>query len=437
MVRLFKIVVCLFYLLIYNQVWSGPEEYGESHLITLNLNNVSLRNTLQLLADRLGKNLLLDPEFKEKTLNLSLKNLTTMEAFNAILEANDLAYKELEGNIIFVAEAEKIGKQTVVKNITCRYASAEELESILNKMVVSEFGSVMADKRTNTLIIKESQDVLAKMEKMIAELDKPIKQVYIQAEIIEVSSRDDTELGTEWLWKTANFKSFQGQVGTDFRLQSDPTLGQNNTQKSDEFPFPVSAGLGIGLLNSDITSVLHALNEVNDLNLLSRPRVITMDNQQAVIEVGDQIPFKVLNEFGVTSFEFKNATVELLVKPHIIDSSFIMLEVAPKADFQNGTTADGTPIIATRKASTKVKVRDGQTIVIGGLIRDSKNVTQQKVPLLGSIPLLGFLFKNQKTTNIKTELVVFITPHILKDEKPSNMFKQDFKLRNKMQRKLK
>lgn len=456
MIRIIKICFILFYLFIQHDVWSGkisptslnkektrgqegvdiPKQYTGSEVITLNLNNVSLKSTLQLLTSRLGKNLLLDPEVKGQTLNMSLKNITAIEAFNAILEANNLAYKELEGNVILVAKAEKIGKQTVVKNISCRYADAEELKQILNEMVVSEFGTIMSDKRTNTLIIKESPDVLVKMERLIAELDKPIKQVYIQAEILEVSSRDETELGVEWLWKTASIRSVTGQVGTDFGLRSKPVSGEDNTETSQEFPFPIGSGLGIGLLSSDITSVLHALSEVTDLNLLSRPRVITMDNQQAVIEVGDQIPFKVLNEFGITSFEFKDATVQLLVKPHIIDSDFIMLEVAPKADFQNGTTADGTPIIATRKASTKVKVRDGQTLVIGGLIRDSKNVTERKVPLLGSIPILGLLFKSKKTIKVKTELLVFITPFVLEDDRTPKIFKQDFELRHELQKKL-
>jgi type IV pilus assembly protein PilQ len=157
-----------------------------------------------------------------------------------------------------------------------------------------------------------------------------------------------------------------------------------------------------------------------------------MDNQEAVIEVGDQIPFKKLNEFGVTSFEFKDATVQLVVKPHIIDSEFILLEVAPKADFQNGFTPDGTPIISTRKASTNVKVRSGETIVIGGLIRDSLIKNEQKVPILGDIPLLGWLFKSTKSTKVKTELIVFITPIIIEDEIETQHFQEDFELRKKM-----
>jgi type IV pilus assembly protein PilQ len=214
-------------------------------------------------------------------------------------------------------------------------------------------------------------------------------------------------------------------VGSDFGLN----FGENS---ESSVPFPAGSGLGIGILNTDVEAVLHALAERNQVNLLSRPRVVTMDNQESVIEVGDQIPFKKLNQFGVTSFEFKDATVQLVVKPHIIGSEFILLEVAPKADFQNGFTPDGTPIISTRKASTKVKVRNGETIVIGGLIRDSLIKNEQKVPILGDIPLLGLLFKSTKSTKVKTELIIFITPVILDDELETQHFQKDFELRKKM-----
>jgi len=398
----------------------GQKKTGGSEVVSLNLTGVSLKNTLQILTKRLGKNLIMDPSVREVTLNLSLKNITAAEAFNAILETNNLAYKELPGNILFVAGSGKIGKQTVVKNIPVKYADAQALQGILKGMVPSQYGVIMSDKRTNTLIIKESPDILAKMEKLLAELDVPTKQVHIQAEIVELSSTDDTEFGVELLWKNAKFKSFEGAAGTGFGLT--PAGGGGEGASGSQaghlintggLPFPVGSGLGIGILNADVSAVLHALKEHNDINLLSRPRIVTMDNQEATIEVGDEIPFKVLNQFGVTSFEFKDATIQLAVEPHIIDSEYIMLKVETKADFPNGFSADGTPIIATRRASTNVKVRNGYTIVIGGLIRDSMIKSQSRVPILGSIPLLGMLFRNQKTTKVKTDLITFITLPLL------------------------
>ncbi|MFQ5641859.1 MAG: type II secretion system protein GspD [bacterium] len=410
----------------------------ERENITINLDGVSLINALRLVTGRLNKNLILDSGIHDKTLNMYLENIQAFDAFVGILQANDLWYKELDGNIYYVSPAEKLGTDAIVKNIPCKYANAEELQQILQTLVVSKSGAVIADKRTNTLLVKERPTLIAKMEKLIAELDRPAQQVYIQAEIVEVSSTNDQEFGVEWLWKSANYQSLDGKVGTDFNLQQNATevVDDAGEETAPEFPFPIGNGLGIGILNSDISVVLHALSIANDVNLLSRPRLVTMDNQESVIEVGDQIPFKVLNEFGVTSFEFKDATIQLVVTPHIIDSEFILLQIAPKADFQNGTTSDGTPIIATRRAATTVKVRNGQMIVIGGLIRDSQAITQSQVPLLGSIPLLGALFRNKKTIQRKTELLVFVTPIILNDNS-DDFFKKDFELKHKLQEKFK
>lgn len=412
----------------------GASQQGEQ-LITLNLTQVSLKNTLELLTNRLGKNLLLDPGVSDKTLDLSLKRIKPIDAFNAILEAHELAFKEMEGNVFFVAKADKIGKLTVVKSIPLKYGSAVDLEPILSNMVVSDFGQIMADKRTNTLIIKESPDIIYKMEKMIAELDKPTKQIYIQAEIVEISASDDSELGVQWLWN--NTDKINSRVGTQFNLQKVENLVDAPTGPVDNFPFPVGSGLGIGILKTDVEAVLHALSTTNDINLLSRPRIMTLDNQEAIIEVGDQIPYKKLNQFGVVSFEFKDATVQLVVKPHIVDSDNIILQVSQKADFANGFTPDGTPIISTRKASTMVKVKNGQTIVIGGLMRDSMVKSESKVPVLGSIPILGLLFRNKKTTRVKTELIIFIRPIIVEEGMVEDVFEEEFNLKNNVEKKLK
>jgi len=377
---------------------------------------------------------------------MRFSDITPADALNAILQSSNLGYREMEGNVLYIADIDKIGRQTMVRNIACQYAKAEDLQAILTNMVATKSGAVMADKRTNTLIIKERPDVVARMEHLVGELDRPTQQVYIQAEIVEVSSTNSKELGMEWLWKTANVRSLKGHVGTNFDLQTDVTdqgvsTGGSTTTTTeagphDGQPFPTGTGLGVGILNTDLEAVLHALQENNNVNLLSRPRVVTIDNHQSVIEVGDQIPYKQLNEFGVTSFEFKDATVQLLVTPHIINSGDILLEVAPKADFQNGFTPDGTPIISTRKASTTVKVRNGQTIVIGGLIRDSVIQKKSKVPILGDIPLLGLLFKNEKTSKAKTELIVFIRPVILEDQDDDKIFRKDFDLKNDLQQRL-
>jgi type IV pilus assembly protein PilQ len=434
-------LVCGLFLLVFMVVRLPGSEEGQKSdgLISLNLTNVSMKNTLELLIGKMKKNLLLDPALEHLRLNMVLRDVTPRQAFDAILEAHNLGYTELAGGIYHIASPEKISNSMVVKNIPLKYASATELEGIVKSVVLSGSGSVTSDPRTNTLIIRESLEVIAEMERLIAELDRSARQVYIQAEILEISATDDTEFGVEWLTNRLKTGSVEGRVGTDFEIRAPTaetvgTAGSGNGPTPDGFPYPnrSKSGLGIGILHTDISAVLHALNEMNNVNWLSRPRVVTVDNQESVIEVGDQIPYKKLNEFGVTSFEFKDATVQLLVTPHVIDNEYIMLEVAPKADFQNGVTLEGTPIISTRRASTHVKVRDGQTIVIGGLIRDSVIRNVKRVPILGRIPILGALFSSQKSTKVKTELIVFITPVILRDETAPVIFEREFQTREQL-----
>jgi len=169
-------------------------------------------------------------------------------------------------------------------------------------------------------------------------------------------------------------------------------------------------------LNTHIDIAMHAIQTNYDLNILSKPYLVTLDNEEAIIEVGDQIPYKVLNQYGITSYEFKSASVKLSVIPHVNDDNTITVNIRPNADFQNGQTPDGVPIIATRKANTKVTVQNGKTIVIGGLMRESTTETISKVPLLGSIPLIGALFRSNVKLTTKNELVVFLTPKIMTDE---------------------
>jgi len=140
---------------------------------------------------------------------------------------------------------------------------------------------------------------------------------------------------------------------------------------------------------------------------------MVLDNKQAEIEVGDQIPYPKLNEFGMTSYEFKNATVKLSIFVHVNNDSTVTIRLSPQANFQQGLTPDGIPIISTRRAVTEVIVKNGQTIVLGGLMQESDVITVSKIPLLGSIPIIGELFKSTQVNKKKTELLVMITPQIV------------------------
>jgi type II secretory pathway component GspD/PulD (secretin) len=182
---------------------------------------------------------------------------------------------------------------------------------------------------------------------------------------------------------------------------------------TEPWPANITAGFSMGIIAADIDVILGALSQTNDLNLLSTPHLMVLDNKQAEIEVGDQIPYPKLNEFGMTSYEFKNATVKLTIFVHVNNDSTVTIRLSPQANFQQGLTPDGVPIISTRRAVTEVIVKNGQTVILGGLMQESAVVTESRVPILGSIPIIGELFKSTLKSKKKTELLVMITPQIV------------------------
>ncbi len=392
-------------------------------LISINLKDASVNNVLKVLGEKTGLKFVVDPAIQNRRVTVNINDVLADDAISVIMESNGLGYRSIEGvDVYMVSDLRKIMSRTVVKKVSCQFAEAVKLRDILNQIVTPGVGAVLADERTNSLIIKENPEVIDRLEELIDELDKPTPQIYIQAAIAEISLTKNSEAGLEWLWKDPNLASSTDRVGTKFDLRQTKTGGQGQSQYMDgegnPFPLglPIGQGLGIGIVNVHIDAVLRSIQTDYNLNILSRPHLVTLDNQEASIEVGDQLPYKVLSQYGITSYEFKSATVKLLIKPHINNDRTITIEIKPNADFQNGQTPDGIPIIATRKASTQVKVGNGKTIIIGGLMRDSDVQTISKVPILGSIPILGALFRSKINKKEKTELVIFITPRIMSNE---------------------
>jgi len=417
------LIIVLFFMT--NRIYAQTlPKFAQNSTISINLKEASINNVLKILGSKTGIQFVADPAIQNRRITVNLNDVFPDEAISVIMESNGLGYRSIEGvDVYMVSDLSKIMARTVVKRVSCQFAEAVKLRDILNKIVTPGIGAVLADERTNSLIIKENPEVIDGLEELISELDKPTPQVYIQAAIAEISLTKNNEAGLEWLWKDPNLASSSDRVGTRFDLRQTKSSGsESQSQYTDgegnPFPFalPIGQGLGIGIINVHIDAVLRSIQTDYNLNILSRPHLVTLDNQEASIEVGDQIPYKVLSQYGITSYEFKSATVKLLIKPHINNDRTITIEIKQNADFQNGQTPDGVPIIATRKASTQVKVGNGKTIIIGGLMRDSDVQTISKVPILGSIPVLGALFRSKINKKEKTELVIFITPRIMSDD---------------------
>lgn len=381
----------------------------ETNLISISIKKVQLEKVLQILSAKSGIVFISDPTVRQRLISLDLKDVKPLEALSILTELFDLGFQQLgESGKYVVADRSEIEIRTQLGSYHCEFADAENLSKVLAQMVTGGgVGKVFADKRTNTVIFQDTPAKLIALKNLILKLDKPTRQVYIKSAIIEISITDESERGVHWFTQLNNISNQGGEIvaATDF-----VSMGELPTK----IGFPsVSGGLGVGIFNFGIDVAIAALRKTSDLNLLSTPFLITLDNQSAEIEVGDQIPYPKLNEFGVTSYEFKDATIRLKLRPHINNDSTITIYIEPQANFQQGFTPDNIPIIAKRSAKTQVVVRNGQTVILGGLMRESEVETIVMVPLIGSIPLIGALFKSTKKTKLKTELIILITPIIL------------------------
>ena len=265
---------------------------------------------------------------------------------------------------------------------------------------------IVADDETNALLITTFVRNFPAVEELVKQLDVLLPQVLIEAQIIEVTLDDDSVFGVEWMWEQGtalNDKTYQQEGTTDFGL-------------TDEI-----FGLKYGIVSSKLNAMLHALTKDTKVNILSTPRIMTKNNQEAIINVGQAVPFLVSTQETatggiLTSTDFRDVGVILTVTPRINRSGTVSLDVNQQINSLVEFTLFDAPIISTREASAFVTIKDKQTMVIGGMIKDDKTETVHKTPILGDIPLLGRLFRRTDTRLEKTELMVFITPHVVYTE---------------------
>ncbi|NQV29880.1 MAG: hypothetical protein HQ508_03240 [Candidatus Marinimicrobia bacterium] len=378
--------------------------------ISITVKEVRLENVLRILSEKSGMIFISDPEIRTNTITLDLQDVAPLEALSIMTELYNLGFQQLgtSGKYLVTNKAD-IAIPTRTTSYSCQFSESKDLAQALAPFVSKEVGKVYGDVRTNTVIIQDTPGQIADLMKLVSELDVPTDQVHIKSAIIEVSMTDDHERGVQWFTKqNSDDGSASSVFNTSFGYRNLFVEPLSNPSLPD-----IVGGFGMGLIAADIDVVLGMLSQSNDLNLLSTPHLMVLDNKQAEIEVGDQIPYPKQNEFGNISYEFKDATVKLSIRVHVNNDSTVTIKLEPQANFQQGLTPDGIPIISTRRAVTEVIVKNGQTVVLGGLMQESDVLTTQRVPFLGSIPLIGELFKSTKKKKVKTELIVMITPQIV------------------------
>jgi len=426
-----------------------PEKPLPIKKVSLRMHKTNVIAVLRALARAANQNLLISSNVKGE-ISVNIQNTSWNQVFRGILHTHGLTYT-WEGDIIRVMTAEDMehdlkidtiqekrkAHKIIIKRtdslltrvININFANAKELKENLKEFLTKDKegkprGSVMVDEHTNSLIIQAIRDDIAKMISLIEKLDIPTLQILIEANIVEATRDTARELGIQWgglyhsgdYWITTGANT-EGVMGSSLSTGIDPTSGM-----AVNFPADLSAGAGLTLgfaaerIGKSILNLqLSALQQEGKLNILSSPSITTLDNQMAFTENGEKVPYVSIDEQGNREVRFEDAVLKLEITPHVIDGKNLKMKIVVKKDEVDITrTVDGNPFIIKKQTKTTLIVQDGETIVISGLTKQKKAESESGIPAFKDIPLLGYLFKGESKADKMEEVLIFITPHILK-----------------------
>jgi type IV pilus assembly protein PilQ len=407
--------------------------------ISLDFQDVPVRQVLQIIAQVNGFNLV-TTDTVSGNVTISLSGVPWDQALDMILKIRGLD-KRLEGNILLIAPSEELtaretqalqSKQQVQKlaelksaNMSVNYARADELAEILKSSeggILSSRGAVSVDNRTNTLLIRDTQESIDEARSVITALDIPVKQVLIESRMVTVRDNVDEQLGVRWGFtgNTSDGAVSGSLTGADI-ANGGTVPGEITDRLNVNLPVANAAGrIGFqiaSLLDGNILDLeLSALESENKGEIIASPRITVANQQEAYIEQGTEIPFVQSTSSGATSVEFKKAVLSLRVTPHITPDNRIILNLVVTQDTRGDTVSTSTgPAVAidTQEISTQVLVENGETIVLGGIFQQISTNDVTKVPLLGDLPLIGKLFSTTGKREEKRELLIFVTPKII------------------------
>ena len=433
--------------------------------LTLNFQDIETRAVLQLLADASGQNIVVSDSVSGNV-TLRLQNVPWDQALDIVLRTKGLD-KRRQDNVIIVApqaelasreKAELAARKDVQELAPLRseylqvnYAKAQDMAALIKTQtnsLLSARGSVAVDERTNTLLLQDTAERLADVRRLVATLDIPVRQVLIEARIVIVNNDFERSLGARF--GLSNYQKYGSTglvttsgtaAGTDQAIGSAltnlagsppgnptiypisvPTGSAASNRYNVNLPVTSAAGtIALGILGNNfiVDLELSAAQAETQANIISSPRVITANQKEAIIEQGVEIPYQQSASSGATTIQFKKAVLSLKVKPQITPDNRIILDLDVKDDAVGTVvvTSGGVnvPSIDTREITTQVLVNDGQTVVLGGILSTTQREDDTKVPYLGDIPVLGHLFKNTIHKDDKDELMIFITPKIVRE----------------------
>ncbi|MGD2030948.1 MAG: type IV pilus secretin PilQ family protein [Gammaproteobacteria bacterium] len=439
-------------------IYDEGKEYTGQRL-TLNFQDIETRAVLQLLAEVSGLNMVVS-DTVTGNVTLRLRNVPWDQALDIVLATRGLDSRKID-NVIMVAPADEIAARerrdlearqqlqelTPLRSdyIQVNYAKASELAALIQtggeNSLLSDRGSVSIDERTNTLLVYDTAERLADIRELVQTLDIPVKQVLIESRIVVVNDDFSRDLGVRMGVTYVTDDGTDGLISVTGSGSGSDTIVQSGIENINDTgnPFPVAvppigerynvnlpidnpAGrLALAILDSDylIDLELQAAQSEGRGEIISTPRVITANQKEALIKQGVEIPYQESASSGATSTQFKEAVLSLKVTPQITPDDRIIMDLQVNQDsvgeFVPSATGGLVPSIDTREVATQVLVNDGETVVLGGIFETERRETINKVPLLGDIPGVGRLFKSNSDISNKAELLIFVTPKILRE----------------------
>ncbi len=441
-----------------SSLFSETKEY-EGQRLTLNFQDIETRAVLQLLAETSGRNIVVS-DTVQGNVTLRLRNVPWDQALDIVMTTKGLDMRE-NGNVIIVAPAEEIAARETAdlearaaiheleplysEFVQVNYAKAADLAALIGGVtgnaLLSERGSVGIDERTNTLLVQDTAERLQDIRRLVRTLDIPIRQVLIESRIVVVNDDFSRDLGVRFGFMGVTDNSSDGIISVTGTGEGSETIVRSaldNLANTGQ-PFPVTAPgisdrynvnvpidnpagrFALAVLNSDyiVDLELTAMQAEGRGEIVSTPRIITANQKEARIEQGVEIPYQESASSGATTTQFKKAVLSLTVTPQITPDNNIIMDLMVSKDNVGELTQSATggqvPSIDTRKVETQVLVRDGQTVVLGGIYETERRETINKVPFLGDIPGVGVLFRSKSTVSNKAELLIFVTPRILNE----------------------
>ncbi|WP_415772876.1 type IV pilus secretin PilQ [Pseudomonas sp. LB3P38] len=411
--------------------------------LSLNFQDIDVRSVLQLIADFTNLNLVAS-DTVQGGITLRLQNVPWDQALDLVLKTKGLDKRKI-GNVLLVAPADEIAarerqeleSQKQIADLAplrrellqVNYAKAADIAKLFQSVTSAEAkaderGSITVDERTNNIIAYQTQDRLDELRRIVAQLDIPVRQVMIEARIVEANVDYDKSLGVRWGGSLQNKGNWNTSGVSNNGANASSTIGTPGSTSTNS-PFvdlgtaANTSGLGIAFITDNVLLDLEltAMEKTGNGEIVSQPKVVTSDKETAKILKGTEIPYQEASSSGATSVSFKEASLSLEVTPQITPDNRIIMEVKvtkDEPDYLN--KVQDVPPIKKNEVNAKVLVNDGETIVIGGVFSNTQSKVVDKVPFLGDVPYLGRLFRRDVVSEKKSELLVFLTPRIMNNQ---------------------